>query len=84
MDLYVMSWWVREDNDEDEVLLDGSAEEFGLSDVIAGGVYPAEEIRRCICAEFPAGGDEEDARYTVLKRVIIQTPDGDMIANIEY
>ena len=82
--MYVYTVWLHEDDDTKEVVLDGNSSEFGLDELIESGNLPAEEVRKCIVSEFPAGGDDEEEGYTVLKYVKIIDENDDVVAEINY
>ena len=82
--MYVYTVWLHEDDDTKEVVLDGDSSEFGLDELIESGNLPAEEVRKCIVSEFPAGGDDEEEGYIVLSYVKINDDNGDILAEITY
>lgn len=45
---------------------------------------PSEEVKKFILGEFPAGGDEYEPGYAVLKYVKIIDENDDVVAEINY
>ena len=82
--MYIYTVWGHEDDTTREVEFDGDTSEFGLDELIESGNLPAEEVRKCIVSEFPAGGDEDETGYTVLKYVKIIDENDDVVAEINY
>ncbi len=82
--MYVYTVWGHEDDITREVEFDGDSDEFGLNELIESGNLPAEEVKACILGEFPAGGDDEEEGYTVLKYVKIIDENDDVVAEINY
>ena len=81
---YVTTTWASEKDEAQVIQFDGNGSEFGLDALIKAGDFPAEEVKKCILAEFPKGGDDEQPEFTILKGVVIVDENDEVLAEIEY